>query len=575
MSEGSQRTDDIHPSAPDPITSEIIIHHLCAIPNIIDKNITRTAYSLLISEYKDFAVGIVDAEARLVSQCKGGLPVFVANALSAAVRDGLRHYGTSGLQTGDVMMTNAPATMGQHLNNVALYTPIRRSGDDSGLLGFFVIVMHWMDIGGYSVGSCCSTKTTDIFQEGIQFPTMKLVARGERVADVYRLVEANTRFPRLVLGDLEAQVAGCMMGRDMVLEVVDKFGREAVLHAIEAFWRRAETAMRDAIREIPDGTYEASSFLDDDGMNREKPLAVDVVVRVEGDQLTVDLKGLARQVTGPWNAGYEGGAVAAVRIACKLFFASDDPANEGAFRPVRTVCPPGTFMSAHPTAALAGSGHNLPTVVDTILLALGKACPTRAQAAHHGTYASQIIVGRTADGDGWFQSIGGGAGGWGASHDADGAGPFRSVAHGDTPDVPAEVQEATYPYRLQSYALRVDSGGAGRFRGGLGIEKVFKILTPVDYTVMMERTRCPPWGLAGGRDGKPGRVEIRRDGVVIARLSKDDMNLMPGDEIHVLTAGGGGYGDPRMRPVDEVIDDVRNGYVSAASAVTEYGVDMN
>jgi N-methylhydantoinase B len=557
----------------DPITAEIVTHSLCAIPNVIDKNITRTAYSVLVSEYKDFAAGMVDAEGRLICQSKGGMPVFCANALSAAVSEGLKLFGKADLQAGDVVISNTAATMGQHLNNVVMYTPIRTSEDDAGLLGFMVIVVHWMDVGGAVVGSCATTKSTEIFQEGIQFPCLKVLRRGKRDREIYRLIEANTRFTQLVLGDMESQLAGCLMGRDMALEIVHKFSRRTVLDAIDAYWKRNDAAVRNAIRAIPDGTYAASSFLDDDGIRRDTTLPVNVKVHVAGDELTVDLSGLADQIEGPWNAGLQGGAVAAVRIACRFFFSSHEPANDGAYRPIKIACRPGTFMSARPTAAIAGSGHNLPTVVDTILRALGEAVPHKVPAGHPGTYSAQIIVDRSEGARGYhLEAV---AGGWGAAHHRDGNGPFRSMAHGDTPEVPVELQEATYPYRVKRMRLRTDSGGVGRYRGGLGIEKAYELLGPVNYIAMFDRTRCPPWGVAGGGDGQPGRVDIVRGGNVVASVVKDDLALEAGDEIRLYSAGGGGYGDPLERPVEKVIDDVRSGYVSAESAARDYGVALD
>ncbi|MCC6475093.1 MAG: hydantoinase B/oxoprolinase family protein [Burkholderiales bacterium] len=558
----------------DPITAELITHSLCAIPNVIDRNITRTAYSVLVSEYKDFAAGIVAADGRLVCQCKGGLPVFVANALSAAVNEGLEIYGRCGLRSGDVILTNTAATLGQHLNNVAMYTPIRVSEDDEGLFGFMVIVVHWMDVGGYAVGSCTSTRTTEVFQEGIQFPALKLLSRGERVPDIYRLVRVNTRFNQLVLGDMESQLAGCLMGRDMALEVLRRFGVDATRAAVEAFWRRTEAAVRAAIREIPDGTYEAQAFLDDDGIRRGVTLPVRVKVEVRGEEMTVDLSGLADQVQAPWNAGFQGGAVAAVRIACKYFFASDEVATDGAFRPVRVVCRPGTIMSAQNNAAIAGSGHNLPTIVDTILRALGQAAPGRVPAGHLGNYSAQIIVDRRAGGAAGYhlEAV---AGGWGAARHRDGNGPFRSMAHGDTPEVPVELQEATYPYRVKRVRLRPDSGGAGRHRGGLGLEKVYELLGPVQYTAMIDRTACPPWGIEGGGDGEPGRVEVWRNGKHVATALKDDLTLEAGDEIRVLSAGGGGCGDPLQRPLEQVAEDLRCGFVTRERAARDYGVRID
>lgn len=561
--------------ANDPITAEIIIHAVSAIPNLIDKNITRTAFSPLVSEYKDYAVGIVDDEGRLIAQCRGGIPIFVANALSAAVRDGLRIYGKGRLQHGDIVITNHAATMGQHLNNVVMYTPIRLSEDDAGLFGFFAIVMHWVDVGGICVGSCLSNDTTDVFQEGIQFHTVKLHAGGEPVEEMYRMIAANTRFPQMVLGDLGAQVAGCVMGRSMIADVLQKYGLERVRAAVARFWDHSEDAVRRAIRSIPNGTYTASSFLDNDGVHKDVPIPVVVSVHVADEEITIDLSELGDEVSGPLNAGYEGGAVAAARIACKYFFSSEDPANDGAFRPIKVHCPPGRFLSAGPTAPLGGSGSMLPTVVDTILRALGAAVPGRVPAGHHGTYGLHVLFGKLPDGGGWFQHMESAVGGWGAAHNRDGAGPYRSIVHGDTMEVPVEMQEAAHPYRIDWVRLRTDSGGAGQHRGGLGIEKCYTLLGPAELTVIMERTKCPPWGLEGAREGKTGRVEVSyADGRPGDTLLKGSAVLQENDRVLLFSGGGGGYGDPKLRPLEQIEEDVRLGYVSAETARADYGVTL-
>ena len=556
----------------DPIQAEIIVHALAAIPNIIDKNISRTAFSPLVSEYKDYAVGIVDSDGRLITQCKGGLPVFVANALSAAVRDGLQIYGKSRLQTGDVVITNYGETMGQHLNNVVMYTPIRTGGRDEDLFGFLAIVMHWVDIGGICVGSCLSNDTTDVFQEGIQYHTVKIYAAGEPVEDMLRLIAANTRFPEMVMGDLEAQVAGCFMGRDMVSDVLARYGKDVVRDAVALFWTNAEAAVRAAIRQIPNGIYRASSILDNDGRNKNRTIAVEVAVHVKDDEMVIDLSGLGAQVEGPLNAGFQGGAVAAARIACKYFFSSSDPANDGAFRPIKIHCPTGTFLSATNHAPLGGSGSMLPTVVDTILRALGEAVPNHVPAAHHGTYGLHVISGKLPNGN-WFQHMESSIGGWGAGVARDGAGPFRSIVHGDTMEVPVELQEAMYPYRIEWVRLRQGSGGAGKHRGGLGIEKCYRMLAPAELTVMMERTKCPPWGIEGGQDGATGRVEVHREGDTAPEiLLKGSAKLQAGDRILLFSAGGGGFGDPELREQEHIQRDVRRGYISPQEAQRVYGL---
>ena len=556
----------------DPITAEIVVHAISAIPNLIDKNITKTAFSPLVSEYKDYAVGIVDADGKLITQCKGGIPIFVANALSAAVRDGLEIYGKSGLQTGDIVITNHAGTMGQHLNNVVMYTPIRRSEGDDGLFGFMAIVMHWVDVGGIVVGSCLSNETTDVFQEGIQFHTVKLHSRGEPVAEMYRMITANTRFPHMVLGDLEAQIAGCLHGRSLVDELLDRYGADQVQAAVERYWDQSEAAVKRAIADIPNGTYEASSFLDNDGVHEDETVEVNVAVHVTNEGITVDLSGIGPEGSGPMNAGYEGGAVAASRIACKYFFSPDDPANDGAFRPIKVHCPPGRFLSAGPTAPLSGSGNMLPTVVDTILKAFGSAVPEKVPAGHHGTYCLHVITGQLADDGGWFQHMESTIGGWGAWSDHDGVGPFRSIVHGDTMEVPVELQEANHPYRVDWVRLRADSGGAGKHRGGLGIEKCYTMLGPADVTAIIERTKCPPWGLDGGREGETGRVEVHRAGADCSEvLIKGSASLAVGDRALLFSGGGGGHGNPVERSTDSVAEDVRKGYVSRRAALKDYG----
>jgi len=556
----------------DPIMMEIIAHRVCAIPNLIDKNIARTAFSPLVAEYKDYAVGMVDAEGRLITQSRGGIPVFCANALSVGVRDGLKIYGKSNLQHGDVVITNDAATMGQHLNNVLMYTPIRTSEEDSGLLGFMAAVVHWVDVGGITIGSCLSSETTDVFQEGVQFHTVKVHSRGEPVEEIFRIIRSNTRFPELLMGDFDSQIAGCLMGRDMTLEIIERHGMEQVQRAIEHFWNQSEAKVRESIRAIPAGTYRASSFLDDDGVNKDKTIPVEVAVHVRDDDLTIDLSELGKQVDGPMNAGYEGGAVAAARIACKYFFASDESANEGASRPIEVHCPPGTFLSAKPGAPLSGSGNMLPTVVDTILRALGSADPARAQAAHHGTYSIHVLSGHTYAGD-LFYHLESTIGGWGAAHNRDGTGPFRSIVHGDTLEVPAELQEASNPYLLEWVRLRQDSGGAGKYRGGLGVEKCYRIVNPVDLTVIIERTKCAPWGLDGGGDGSTGRVEVHRDGGGEPEIiHKGTASLAAGDRIIVFSPGGGGFGSPGLRPPEQIEKDLSRGYISGAAAKADYGL---
>jgi N-methylhydantoinase B len=552
----------------DPITVEIIRHAINAIPNLIDANIMRTAFSPLINEYKDFAVGIVDHEGRLISQSKAGIPVFIANSIGVAVRDGLELYGSEDLLSGDIVITNWAGTQGQHLNNVVMYTPIRIDGE---LAGFMSVVMHWMDVGGIITGSCISNDTTDIYQEGIQFRTVKLRRAGQPVPEIYRMIRHNTRFPDMVIGDVESQAAGCLMGCAMVEEVIRRFGLPTFRLAVERIWDQAEKVCRAAIRAIPDGTYTAESFLDNDGRSLDQRIPVKVSIHVSGDAMVFDFSEIGDEVVGPLNAGRDGGATAAARIAAKYLLTPIEPANEGDFRAIRVDIPDGKFLSARPTAPMGGSGSTLPTVVDTIFKALAPALPARIAAAHHGTYAIHVFIGRDPTTGGFFQHVDTGIGGWGATCDRDGPGPYRSLVHGDTVDVPAEMQEGLYPLRLENYSLRPDSGGAGRHRGGLGIEKLYRVLAPCRVAITIERSLCAPWGLFGAEAGKTGFVEIRRPGHPPEIVLKGDVPLAPGDLVYVATAGGGGYGIPSERRSEDIEADVRAGYVTEAAAQQAYG----
>ena len=571
------QTSSSHTRSVNPITAEMIRHALLAIPNQIDLNITRTAFSPIIYVYKDFACGIVDPEGRLICQGKGSIPLFVANALGVAVRDGLAVHGREGIEPGDVIFTNDPGSLGQHLNNVAMYTPIFGGTGGNELLGFMAVLVHWIDIGGMVVGSAATSKSTDIFQEGIQFRSVKLWSRGKPVKDVYRIIESNTRFPRMLMGDVQSQLAGCLLGKEMFLGVVDKYGLESVRSSIELMWERSEAAARRAISNIPDGTYCASSFLDSDSIEVNRHIEVNVEVRVHGDEMTVDFSKVSDQVKGPLNSGREGGAVTAARIAFKYLVAPDEPANDGSFRPLHIVIPEGKFISATGSAPMGGYSTPIPTVVDTVVKCLVTGMPGYVAGGHHGNFGIHGYSGISPITKQLFHCNSTMHGGWGASLGHDGPGPYKTMAHGDTLDIPVEMQEALYPIRIESQRMRIDSGGAGKFRGGLGVEKVSRFLAPCSSHTSSDRNGCAPWGILGGKDGAVPDVEVERAGSPGERESarKTTIPLSPGDSMHIISGGGGGYGDPLERDAARVERDVQLGYVSVEAALADYGVVLD
>jgi len=548
----------------DPITLEVIRHGLISAANQIDANITRTAFSPYIYEYKDYAVGLVDADGGLIAQNSGGMPIFVADAVGMAVRDGLTIYGRERLHHGDVLICNHASVQGQHLNNVVMYTPIFGGADHAILIGFFAINMHWIDIGG------AVPRSTDIFMEGLQFHSIKLITQGKPIEEVYRIVENNTRFPEALLGDIAAQVAGCLAGRDLVASLVAKYGLATFQRAVATILDQTEALIRDRIRAIPDGIYESSVALDGDGV-RDEILPIAIKIIVAGDAITADYSGMPTQVAGCINAGYYGGGRTTARVAFKYLIAPDEPANEGMFRALQLLLPPGTLLSADPTAPMGNYNRCFPLVIDAFIRAFEQALPQCVAGGHFGQFAALRFMGQRADRSP-LDCIDGGWGGWGAGCDHDGAGPFRTMAHGDTRTIPIELQETLYPFRVEEMSLWQDSSGPGTFRGGLGIRKVYRMLEPCSLRVDFDRQHCPPWGVQGGKAAPGGRVTVVNSSGELRRLYKTKAHpVVPGDLVIMEVGGGGGYGPPEGRSREAVHRDVRAGYVSSRMAETVYG----
>lgn len=551
----------------DPISAEVIRHSLRAITDELETNLTRTAFSPLIYEYKDFAVGIVAADGRLICQGPGGLPIFLAD-LGGPLRSVLEHHPLAGLAPGDALITNDPAACGQHLNNVNMYLPVFFDGCPVAFVG---VRAHWTDVGGMALGSSLQNISTDIHQEGVLFPALKVCRAGVVDQDILRLITTNSRLPEMVGGDVSAQLGACRLGERRLLELEARFGWAAIRSVIAESWKRTEDLARRRIAELPDGEYDAESWLDNDGVDLDRPVSVKVRVIVHGDSVTVDLSGVSPQVRGPYNSGYNGGGLTAAKVAYKYAVIPDVPADEGCFRPLDLVLPSGTMVSARPAAPMARWNLPMSTVIDTILRAFSQAAPRNVPAGHHAAQNSFQFVGRRADGRPW-QYHDTAHGGWGASLDADGSGPFKTLSHGDCRDLPTEIVEALYPVRIEAVELRQDSGGPGRHRGGMGLVRRCRTLAPCQLTVNFERTSCPPWGLQGGGPAQVGYVEVELpDGSVDRHTKATALPLPAGALVTLVTAGGGGHGDPLARDRDKVAADVRLGYVSAEAARREYG----
>jgi N-methylhydantoinase B len=554
----------------DPVQAEIIRFALQSIPDLIETDLTRTAFSPLVYEYKDYAVGIVDAAGRAIALATIGIPGFLVNTLGEAVRDGIATYGVENIEPGDVIITNHAGTIGQHLNNVVMYTPIFGRGGK--LRAFMAVTVHWVDIGGRVPGSFTASDTTELVQEGLQLRSVKLYRRGERVEEMFRVIQYNTRQPEMLMGDIGAQYAGCMRGRELFEQLMERHGENVLFAAIEDHLEKTKAAAYDAVRAIPEGTYSLDAFLDDDGIDRGTRIPVKIKVHIRDGNFIVDFSDVGDQMRGPFNSGIDTGAIGSARIAFKYLFSPREPANEGSFAPVQVIAPPGKFVSASATAAVGLYQTPLATVVDAIIGAMAKAVPDRVAAGHFGAHCVTGLSGinpRTRSSYNFFETA---HGGWGASAHGDGAGPLKTIRHADNKDIPVETLEALYPVLTERYEFRQDSAGPGKYRGGLGLDKTFRLLADCKFSAAFERSACPPWGLAGGLPGESNYGEVEAaDGERKRVLKVTEMPLKKGERIHIHSGGGGGYGDPRQRNRDAIRRDVVRGYVSREKAMVVYG----
>ncbi|HMH54261.1 MAG TPA: hydantoinase B/oxoprolinase family protein [Candidatus Acidoferrum sp.] len=552
--------------AADPVVTELVRSGVIAVTEEMKTNLMRTAYNMIIYEALDFTVGLFTPKGETVS-IGLGLPMFI-RGMAETVKAKIRHFGLDGIEPGDILVTNDSYITGSHLNHVTLTMPIFHDGV---LAGFACCMAHWLDIGGVLGGM-----TTDIFAEGLQIPILKLHRAGVVNQDLVDVIRQNVRIPTRALGDLRAQVTAVKTGERRFRELCDRYGREPVQDAIAAIMDHAEAAARARTRTIPDGVYEAESFMDDDGVDVGTPIPIRVRVEVAGDAMTIDLSDVAKQVRGFYNSGITTGhACAQVAYKC-LTSPRDYPINDGAFRALTSIVPPGTVVSAVRPAPMRWWMTFPMTIVDTVFKALAPAIPDRVIAGHHADLVSSQVHGlQPGTRELFIGNFGPLGGGWGAKRSEDGMSATVCLNDGDTHNAPNEQVEVKFPIVVERYALAQDSGGAGRHRGGLGIDRIVRARTSMTLNTQIERAHCKPWGLEGGLEGTGNEVWVRNGDtwktdfpnakVLVARLET-------GDAFRVRSGGGGGHGSPLERPIEIVAEDVKQGYVSIEAATELYGV---
>ena len=550
----------------DPVIAEIVRNGVIAVTEEMKTNLMRTAYNMIIYEALDFTVGLFTPDGETVS-IGIGLPMFI-RGMAETVKAKIRHFGRDGIRPGDIYVTNDAYITGSHLNHVTLTLPMFHKG---ALVGFSCCMAHWIDIGGTLGGM-----TTDIYSEGLQIPILKYQDRGKVNQDLVDIIRQNVRLPSRAVGDLRAQVTAVKTGERGFLELIGRYGRDPVAAAIAAIMDRSEAAARARTKSIPDGVYEAESFMDDDGISVGKPIPIRVRVEVRGEEMTIDLTEVSRQVRGFYNSGVTTGhACAQVAYKC-LTSPTDYPINDGSFRSLKAIVPPGRVISATRPAPMRWWMTFPMTNVDTVFKALAPAIPDRVIAGHHADLLVAQFHGINPKTSEFFiGNFGPLGGGWGAKRAEDGVSGTVCINDGDTHNSPNEQVEAKFPIVVERYALVPDSGGAGRHRGGLGVERVVRARTDITLNTQIERAHCRPWGLNGGRDGKGNAVALRFGSQWKTEFPNAKVlvaQIRTGDAFRLRSGGGGGYGSPLERPVEDVREDVRQGYVSVHEAAEFYGV---
>ncbi len=551
----------------DPITLEVIRNALPAISDEMSADLRRASYNMMIYEVGDYCCAMVAPNGDLVSQNGGGVSHFVAD-LGVIAEDAIEQWGTDGFVPGDVLLTNHQRVAGQHLNNVVVSVPVFVGGR---VVCFSMVRAHWVDIGGLSTGFGAAGAVSDPWMEGLQLDQLKIHEAGTPNETLLRVLRTNIRFPEASLGDLRSQIAACQLGARRVEELYARYGAEMVSAAIEQIYRESEQRCRNVVAQIPDGVYEASAFLDDDGRILGEPIDIHAKLTISGSDMTIDLSGCSRQRAGAINSRTRAGAM----VAYKALTTPEEPVNAGAFRALEVIIPEGSVMMAKYPAPMADWSLPLPTVVDTIVKALASATPDRVPAAHLGFLGGPVIFTGINPRSGQrfvVQSLEGG--GWGGRPHEDGPSASLSVCQGDVRNAPIETIELRCPVVVERRQLRPDSAGAGKHRGGFGVEVVVRNLVSGKWNLWQaRRRRCPPWGLWEGKPGEPPDYLLETPGDDDFRSIDVVLHDVPaGSRAAIRTSGGGGWGNPLERDADAVLHDVVEGLVSGEAAEREYGV---
>jgi len=540
----------------DAITVEVVRHKLEGIANEMESTLLRSSFSPVVKEGLDASASLFTVQGETLAQAIA-IPIHLAT-LGPIVRKLLEVFPLQTMKEGDAYILNDPYLGGTHLPDIAIMMPVMYQGRP---IALSTAMTHHQDVGGMSAGSVPTT-ATEIFQEGIRIPPLKLRDGGVDNDTLLQILCRNVRLPEVFLGDLNAQIAACTVGARRLGELAQAYGVNHLAAIFAELLERSESMTRSALSAVPAGTYRYVDYLDNDGIDLDTPVRVEVAVTVADGEMLCDFTGTSPQVTGPFNCP-PSGAYAGAYFAVRALTDPSIPTNGGCFRPVRLRLPPGSLVNPREPAAVNSRTATIKRITSCILGAFKDLLPEQVPADSAGELLVLMFGGRRADGSPYVvgEFV---AGGSGASARGDGVDVIETDAT-NCMNLPVEALEMEAPLRLHRFALRPGSGGAGEFRGGLGCVREYEVLDgEVRLTHRGERHFCPARGTQGGGDGAPARSHIRRrDGGLEIVPSKLMTILYPGDRLVVETAGGGGFGRAEGRAAHRARDDLRNGKVGA------------
>ena len=550
----------------DPISTEIIRNAFISIAQDMNAVLIRSAYTPVIYEGKDCVVALLDEKGEVLGQ-SSGLPLFLGN-LQVCVQETAKMYGWDYFKEGDIFFVNDSFFTGTHLNDITIFAPIFWKDK---LAGFSASRAHWLDVGGKDPGG--SMDSTNIYQEGFRWPVTRLYENNEPRKEIIEFLRINGRFGYSLIGDMNAQIAAGKTGEKRFQGILDRFGIDLVRSARDEIFRQSEELEREAVRKIKNGTYYADGFLDDDGLGSD-PVKINMKVIVEDEKITIDLDGSADQTQGPVNCGFAQ-TISACRVAFKLLINPKRPVDGGTFKTLDVAAPKGSIFKAEEPAACQWYFSSLGLLIDAFVKALSSSAKELSAAAHYGDSMVIFIGGVDPRNNFPFLSVEPTCGGWGGFEGSDGADALINNVNGGFKDLPIEVFENKYPVSIFNYGFRENSGGLGKSRGGLGLYREYTINTDGFVSLWFERSVTPAWGLFGGKDGLPPNVNIKIPNEDEKNLLKaNGLQIKKGTVLTTYTGGGGGFEEPLDRDPENVLNDVKNRYVSIEKAKEDYKVSI-